>query len=261
LLARDHAVELVIAHVVDASLPEDLRGQAETHALDTMRREVEELAPERPSNVRIVVRSGKPREEIARLAHEMSAELIVLGRHDAGRSGMFGFTDSTAGHIVRKSPVPALIVMTPPSGPYRHVLVGVDFSIYSRSAIRHATRWNTGAVIDLIHAFQIPFKLRLGTPDYIASMTDLARREMQSFADGELAELAEPLKARHLTMSTRLVEGLAIEALRAEQARVNADLVVIGTHGSGGVVRLMWGSVARELTDDPPCDLLVVHGL
>jgi nucleotide-binding universal stress UspA family protein len=262
-LARDHKEKLVVLHVIDAGVPESLRDEARSFAEAEIGREIEALSPGAAVRCDVRTVTGKPREEVARVAQETGASLIVLGRHDASRDGLFGFTDSTAGHVARKSPVPALIVVNRPEGPYRRVLVGVDFSVYGKSAIRHALRWNPDAGIVLAHAYQIPFKLRLGTPDYVAGMTDIADREMKTFVDAEMTELVARVgdAAIRDRIVTRLVEGMPGEVLRAEQASLTADLLVIGTHGSAGLGRVLWGSVARELVDDPPCDVLIVHGL
>ncbi len=41
-------------------------------------------------------------------------------------------------------------------------MVGIDFSIFSRSALRHARHVGASAVLNLVHAYQVPYRSRLG---------------------------------------------------------------------------------------------------
>lgn len=80
--------------------------------------------------------------------------------------------------------------------------------------------------------------------------------------------LKEPLRAKLLQLRPpgetvqvehRLAEGdAATEILDlAEQAR--ADLIVMGTHGRGGLRRVLMGSVAEEVVRKAPCPVLTVR--
>jgi nucleotide-binding universal stress UspA family protein len=45
-----------------------------------------------------------------------------------------------------------------------------------------------------------------------------------------------------------------------EYAKANAiDLIIVGTHGRGGVSRLLMGSVAERVVRTAPCPVLTVH--
>ena len=78
--------------------------------------------------------NGRPVNEIARLADELAADLIVTGTLGGGpfRRHVIG---STAERIVRKSARPVLMVRQLPHESYRRALVAVDFSRWSAPSL------------------------------------------------------------------------------------------------------------------------------
>jgi nucleotide-binding universal stress UspA family protein len=61
-----------------------------------------------------------------------------------------------------------------------------------------------------------------------------------------------------MPVERRLEEGLAVtEVLRVAQ-EVNADLIVMGTHGRTGLARLLMGSVAEQVLRKALCPVLTV---
>jgi nucleotide-binding universal stress UspA family protein len=62
-------------------------------------------------------------------------------------------------------------------------------------------------------------------------------------------------------METLLREGAPASDIVAAAQEWQADLIVVGTHGRGGLGRLVLGSVAESVLRDAPCPVLVVrHG-
>lgn len=257
-LAAELSLPLHVVHAVDPALPETVRRAALQGAREMLTRQCE--AQGAVAHVEVV--AGKPRTEIARYAADAGGVLLVVGRHDETKDALFSFSDTTAGQIVRTCPLPVLVATSDRAEPYAMAVVGVDFSIYARSAIRHARRFAPRAILNLIHAYQIPFRLRLGTAQYLAAVEADARREFDQFLAEDMAQLirraglkdVEPAAIRHES-----VPGMPYEALTRAVERLHADLLVVGTHGAGGFARTLWGSVATALLENPPCDLLVTH--
>ncbi len=62
-------------------------------------------------------------------------------------------------------------------------------------------------------------------------------------------------------VETLLREGAPASDIVAAAQDWQADLIVVGTHGRGGLGRLVLGSVAESVLRDAPCPVLVVrHG-
>lgn len=73
------------------------------------------------------------------------------------------------------------------------------------------------------------------------------------------AKLAE-IRALGLTASMLSRVGPPDEVLAAAAIEERAELIVVGTHGHGGVGRFLLGSVAGSVIRHAPCDVLVVRG-
>lgn len=65
--------------------------------------------------------------------------------------------------------------------------------------------------------------------------------------------------ARGGRVQTRLLEGNPLDCLRAEIDRMDATLVVVGTHGHSRAVGIALGSVATHLLHEAPCSVLVAR--
>jgi nucleotide-binding universal stress UspA family protein len=55
-----------------------------------------------------------------------------------------------------------------------------------------------------------------------------------------------------------LIQGNAAEKIVEECGRLNADLIVIGSHGHGALYRILVGSVAETVLRQAPCPVLVI---
>lgn len=77
-------------------------------------------------------------------------------------------------------------------------------------------------------------------------------RYLESLADATVA-------ARPGTVRTAVLEGRVPDALRAYTEREQIDLVVLTTHGRGGLARWWLGSVADQLLQQSVTPLLLLH--
>lgn len=257
-LAQDLSKPLHVVHVFDGDLPRTAHAAIIEGASQILGRECARLGVE----PKIEITAGSAKTEVVRYALDVSAQMIVLGRHDEAKDGFFQFNDTTAGKIVRACPLPVLLVKDEPMRPYRTVVVGVDFSIYSLSAIRHASSIAPSGSLHLVHAYQVAFRSRLGTDEYLAEVKKTARHAFDRFMAQEMAELtrrASVPQAKDASLQSEVIEGMPYEVLTGAVKRLDADLLVVGTHGVGGLARAIWGSVAAALLENPPCDLLIVH--
>jgi nucleotide-binding universal stress UspA family protein len=137
----------------------------------------------------------------------------------------------------------------------KRILVGLDGSPAQVAVLEAAAQIATavGAKLILFHAVAIPLHLpqqALAVPpsDVGGLLSDMARTQLE--------ELAQP--------RADIVERLQVEigtAWRAvcETAKADAvDLVVIGSHGYGGIDRLL-GTTAAKIVDHAPCSVYVVR--
>jgi nucleotide-binding universal stress UspA family protein len=77
-------------------------------------------------------------------------------------------------------------------------------------------------------------------------------------ADDYLARLADRLRREGLVVDYFEPEGPAPEAILDSAATVGADLIVIGSHGHGGLARLLFGDVPDAVLRHAGCPVVVV---
>ncbi|MEX1183265.1 MAG: universal stress protein [Gemmatimonadota bacterium] len=221
----------------------DRSGDGENQLAEHFRRAVPDAAD--PASVRVV--RGPPAAMIVEYANQLGADVVILGPHR--RLTATGPLGSTATNVVRTAPCPCLVASTELRLPLERVLVPVDISDVASAALSLALSWasalrSPGGSADLV-ALHVSQK-----PDP-RSEHDRVHGEV-----GRARELARG--AAHVVFSEQLVYGSdpAKEILR-HAASMSADLVVMGTRGTGGTSSEL-GSVADAVVRDTPCPLLLV---
>ncbi|GAB5535043.1 MAG: universal stress protein [Rubricoccaceae bacterium] len=142
------------------------------------------------------------------------------------------------------------ISMTAP----RTLVVALDFSPGSRAALRCAADLATrsGATLHLLHADVLFRSSGDGAPpDGVPSST--LRVRIERFATDELGSLTG--RDTKIAVVRDVNPSSAILRYAAE---VDADLLVMGTHGRSGLSRLLMGSVAGTCVASAPCPVLTV---
>jgi nucleotide-binding universal stress UspA family protein len=137
--------------------------------------------------------------------------------------------------------------------PVRTILHPADFSECSRPAFELACALarDYGARLVVIHVAQLPLLMPEGGV-LVPSPVDEAegarvRLEQVRPADSRVG-------VRH-----RLAEGDPAEEILKVAEEEQADLIVMGTHGRGGLSRLLMGSVAEGVLRQAPCPVLTVR--
>lgn len=203
-----------------------------------------------------------PHKAILDYAAGISAELIVLGPHGSGGIGT-PFLGTTADRVIRAAEVPCLIVRGPLTLPPRQVGVPVDFSEPGRSALDVALRW----VPRLANAPDPDLARRPELRVFHVGWT-VARIDSPALPKEEvLPRLQQEVKeALHRTgvsveprIRTEVVWDVNPAAAITRFAREEGfDLLILGTHGYGGLKRFLIGSVASGVAREAPCPVLLV---
>ena len=189
------------------------------------------------------VLSGRPFEEVCRLAREIGADLIVLPTRGHGglRHVVLG---STAERIVRFAPCPVLVLRgekyqnTIPEEAagkadfkLRKILVPVDFSKCSLAGARYAARLarSTGASLRFLRVV-FPYSQLFGIGRVGSSSASLveAAREI---ARAEMAKLKRMKFLRGIDCETEIRVGPTVDEISGESSGPEIDLLVTSTHG------------------------------
>ena len=141
----------------------------------------------------------------------------------------------------------------------KRILVPTDFSDCALPAVRYAAELADKFAAELILLHIVPDTV-LALPDAVmptpAPMADL--NALTDAGKQGLAKLiAEKLEARHPRSEVRI--GSPTAEIVAAAKDLHADLVCIGTHGRGGIARVLLGSVAEHVLRQAPCPVLTVR--
>ena len=266
-IARSASASLTLVHAVSGSALDELRrwldigGSTEQSLLDDVRGRLRVLASELSVQHQISVDDlvviGHPVDEIARIAAERHADLVVTGTLGSGfvRNRLVG---STAERMVRKSSRPVLMVRQAPREPYRRVLVPVDFSGWSGPSVEIAAAVAPDAHFVLLHAIEMPFEASLGLAGVDARVVDEYRAAARSDAMRSMRELAVRAGLKDDRWTALAPDGgdASVPIMRQEQEQ-DCDLIVLGKHGRNAMEEVLLGSTTNRVIGESASDVLV----
>jgi len=142
---------------------------------------------------------------------------------------------------------------------FYRIIVPTDFSSCSEEAWRLAQRLAgmSGAELVLTHVLTEAPLFREGP--FIMPKVREVFEAARSFADAALQEWVAKARAEGLSARAALRTGVAYQEIVTLAVDERADLIVIGTHGRGGIDRALLGSVADRVIRLAPCPVLTVR--
>lgn len=150
-----------------------------------------------------------------------------------------------------------------PSASSKLMVVPVDFSKPSLRALHWAFEYATvtSSVIHIVHV--VERTVRLG--DLMSRDIESLRTELQDVKSSvaeQLQDVAPDAEARERIgeLHRHVMIGKPAEEICGFAREIDADLIVMGTHGHTGVRRLLVGSVAGKVVREAPCTVVCVKG-
>lgn len=140
----------------------------------------------------------------------------------------------------------------------KNVLVATDFSEFSERAGELALELAgvAGARVHWIHAVEISLE---SDPLFRGTQTQSPVDQATRLADIKLGAWQLRATEQGLQSDAQCVRGGPAEVV-AQAAELEADLIVVGTHGHTGVKHALLGSVAERIVRDAGCSVLVARG-
>jgi len=139
---------------------------------------------------------------------------------------------------------------------FQRVLVPIDFSEITDTLVRYGTELTApeGTTI-LVHVLEpLPMHVESAFGTFVNTEGLLRIREN---ARKMLADLVGRHPGRRIV--PELLEGKPASEILDAARRHGADLVVVGTHGSGGLEHFFVGSVAARIVRKARCPVLTVR--
>jgi len=143
---------------------------------------------------------------------------------------------------------------------YQNILYATDLTINSEYAFKHAVMLarTSQAKIYMLHV--IP-EIDAGFRTYVSTVMgqgmlesfeekqeEEARKDLtarlEQFIQNELADRPDDLKN---IASIEVVHGHAVEKILMTADKMDADVIIMGTHGKGAITRAFLGSVAEQV--------------
>ena len=262
-----HMLHAVVLHADDPNDPahhfpdaEEIRVRLEQIAEDRMANQLEARRLAEPDVVRAQRRGISTAPVILEYAEEIDADVIVMSTH--GRRGLsHALLGSVTEEVVRLSRCPVLTIRGRPgaSTPPRveHVLVPVDFSGHSEGAVRHAREICRayGARMHLLHVFEQPVMPEVYLGGGPAALLDFSRLE------GSLREALLAVATRagaDVESEIHVREGPAVGGILEAAREIPADVIIIATHGLGGLTHVLLGSVTEKVVRRADCPVLTI---
>jgi nucleotide-binding universal stress UspA family protein len=138
-----------------------------------------------------------------------------------------------------------------------HILAPTDLSVGSRKAVNYALRiaQRYYAKLTLLHLFEMPraFECAFGVPEAEHTQQNKDREKLSLLA------LYDVIRAQHRNTEPLFRGGEPRSDIPAIARSLGVDLIVISTHDSRWLRRVVEGSDARKIVREAPCPILVVR--
>ena len=267
-IARHHGAEVHIVHAVSQFSLKDLSESYRPyhihmdngdHWVDSARAQMHALAQTASNEFGVNVHEhtvvGSAVSEIGTLEKSLHADLVLVGGPDEGylRSTLLR---SMAGALAQRVAHPLLVTKTQELKEYKEVIVGIDFSTAGHRALDSVSQIAPGAHVSALHAVEVDHDGSLTHPPGLSATEEERRLEALKACREELDEfLGDSEDARTIDRSCEV--GPAGRLLVECAMAAHADLIVVGK-SDAGPAEAFFGSVAKRVMSNSPCDVLVV---
>lgn len=249
-LARQHDARLSLLHVLEDHLPNAVQGSLRDAAQQHFG---ERLAQLGAGNCQLLLRKGRPAQQILEEMIDSRADLLAIGRHHHNAPELF--IGTTLERVARHLGAPLLLVVgEQPDEPYQRAAVALDFSLCACDALRKGSALlPREAHLTALNVMELDSRLLSKggrSADFLATQKELLGKLLED----ELAGLA----GRVPEVGLEVVRGALPKALDDAIANQRPHLLALGTHGRSLISQALLGSLALRYLQNPPCDLLLV---
>jgi nucleotide-binding universal stress UspA family protein len=206
-------------------------------------------------------------ETLARYIREAGADLVVMTTH--GRGGLRrAWLGSVTDQLIRSAEVPVLVVRPDEAGAARpvpewgEILVALDGSPLAEAALEPAIElaklWDAElSLVQVVPPITTDTGPHLTFPSSYAEHATAMRRDA---ADDYIRDVAERVRESGVRSSGVAVIGSTVPETLIELADPERiGLLVLATHGLGGLRRMVLGSVADKMVRAARVPILVVR--
>jgi universal stress protein A len=142
------------------------------------------------------------------------------------------------------------------------ILVATDFSEASGTALTFAKTLaeRFDASLHVLHVLEDPYVTSAFAADVYSPPPAGLREAWLKNAESTIDTLVTPAERIAFHATTEVVFGPIATTIVERAAAIGANLIVMGTHGRGGVAHLLMGSVAERVVRIAHCPVLTTRG-
>jgi nucleotide-binding universal stress UspA family protein len=204
---------------------------------------------------------GEPRQQIVGLAEKWGADLIVVGARGVGVIKRF-LLGSVSQAVAHHAHCPVLVVKGQPRK-LGNVLVGMDGSEDSFRAVRFLQslclpRRTKVRLLSVVERLRYPTTAPGMLQGQLLKMLKELEAERRAELEKVLERAATHLDSRITRVTKTTPTGNPADEILATAGAFDADLIVLGARGMGGMARLLLGSVSERVLRHARCPVLIV---
>lgn len=197
-----------------------------------------------------LVRAGSPAETIGKLAADAGVDLVILSTHSRSLVSRWVASSVTLG-VIHQTTAPLLVIR--PTEQWRstrtrfqHLLVALDGSPTSEEILPH------------VHELASTFGSKVTV---LSAIEGSESDDYPKTAASYLERVCDALAGKGVAAKPQIVHGSPAHAILDAARSEQADLIMLVTHGRGGVQRqatVKLGSVADAILQEAPCPIFLV---
>jgi len=145
---------------------------------------------------------------------------------------------------------------------FNRILVPTDFSSPSDVALETAKDLaeRFDASIHLLHVLEDPYSTAAYATEVYGYLPPGIKETWQRDAETHLNTLLTDAERKRFKATAGVIFGSPASGIVDQAEALDCDLIVMGTHGRGGVAHLLLGSVAERVIRTARCPVLTVRG-
>lgn len=138
--------------------------------------------------------------------------------------------------------------MATTGGAIKRIVVGVDGSAHATAAVEYAIRMSKGMGSEVIAVFAVAPPVYFDTGYAAATVPFQYDEQWRADMKKELEDVwCKPLRDANVEYRALMEDGRAASVIMQAADAYDADVVVVGRRGRGGVAELLLGSVSHEV--------------
>lgn len=245
-----HVLEPMLTSTVDSQYYTDL-------AQDRLREVSEEVGRHKVAVADVSVVKGSRAGEIFNKARELDANLVVVG---AGKTSPLGrFSPGPVAETVLELASQPVLAVHPatPAPKFQKILCPVDHSPASGRGLHSAVYLSRACGSHLIVLSVVPEITWLSAAVKTGQMAGAADAHRRMWLE-EYDLFLRSVDFAGVRWQKEVREGVPDREILGAAQEHQADLILMGSIGRTGLVRILMGSVTRHVLQDLPCALLIV---